>query len=86
MLVIRDSLSERSLASRNKREPSYMLFNPVRMDDFDRLYERTHPYVNSTLSINEFKHLANEKAVFNMYTTYDENIPVYAYDCTCKIF
>lgn len=84
--MIRYSLSEISLACREKKESYYVRLNPVRMDYFDRLYEQTHPYVNSTLSINEFKHLANEKAVFNMYTTYNENIPVYAYNCTCKIF
>lgn len=69
----------------NITESSYVPLNPVIMDNYDRLYEQTHLYVNSTLSMKQFKHLANEKVVFNKYTTYNSSAPVSAYTCSCKI-
>lgn len=95
MLTLRDNPSKTPLTYRriikrkiiksNITETSYVRQNSGRMDDDDRLYERTHPYVNMTLSMKQFKHLANEKAVLNMYTAYQTNTPVYAHNCSCKI-
>lgn len=68
-----------------KRESSKVLTKPLTMDEYDLLYEQTYPYVNSTLKMKKFNHLANEKKLLNLYTKYETDIPLFAYSCSCTI-
>lgn len=56
------------------------------MSRYDRIYEESFPYVNHTLKSPRLAHLANEKEVFNKYTTYALKEPVYEYECFCMIY
>lgn len=58
---------------------------PANMSKYDKIYEETFPYVNHTLTTPKLAHLANEKEVFNKYTTYAINQPLYEYNCFCMI-
>lgn len=48
----------------------------------DREYERTFPYVKNTLKIKGLSHIANEKAILNLYTEYRSKRRVVNVDCS----
>lgn len=87
LLVLRRNPSGIALVYRTtmKRESPKVVTKPLTMDDYDLLYEQTYPYVNSTLKMKKFKHLANEKKLLNLYTKYETDIPLFAYNCSCTI-